>query len=146
MPTFFNLRELLEAISEERLPITDRLEEICNDQKKREQYADRIREPHSFRGAFPGWLRNELTSPNIDIGAAEAWPPSEKERIRNEVSQAVDDGRPVHFGWELEPKGRAPVVDVRHDARGDVVLVFVVPSKLLSVADDGSISMKLKRR
>jgi hypothetical protein len=126
MPAYSTLRSFVNALKTGDTNITQCLERLANDRAKRVQYATDIHALHAGVGQLPGWLRNEMVQAGMsqpEVDHVERWPDAEKEKVRVQVVEALEQDRNLHFSWELFA-GDDPVSEVRRDPNQDVRVVF----------------------
>lgn len=129
MPPYSTLRTFVNALKSGETNITRSLEKLVNDGSRRQKYADWVDKPGALDGEFPAWLRTELVQAGMkqeEIEHIEAWPDSQKDVARAQVSAAVKDKRPVRFSWELW-EGKHAESEVRRDADQEMRVVFKSP-------------------
>jgi hypothetical protein len=146
MPVYSTLRSFVNAIRSGDTNITQCLERLANDRAKRAQYATDIHALHAGVGQLPGWLRNEMVQAGMsqpEVDHVERWPDAEKEKVRVQVVEALEQDRNLHFSWELFA-GDDPVSEVRRDPNQDVRVVFLSPRKgvILSALNHGDVKVE----
>ena len=128
MPPYSKLHTFIDALKTGETNITRCLDRLVNNPQKRREHFDFAKQVNAFSN-FPGWLRDELSQAGMsqeEIDHIQRWPTEEKETVRIQIVDAVQEKRPLRFGWELYEGGR-PVSDVRREAGRDTRVVFRSP-------------------
>ncbi len=146
MPAYSTLKSFIKALKTGDTNITQTLESLVNNRAKRNQYSSDIRATHTGQGQLPGWLRSEMVQAGMsepEVDHCERWPDREKEKVRQQLVEAMDSDANLHFSWELFD-GDHPLSEVRRDSNQDVRIVFRSPRKgvKLSTLNYGDISVE----
>lgn len=121
MPAYSSLGTFIESLRTGRTNITATLESVLADREA-------IRELDEWPGfrdtanlldnPIPQWLRTLLKDHGMkDIEVEhidQHWPPAAKEEARRWIVEAVEEGRPLRFSWELH-EGSQPENERRED-------------------------------
>ena len=137
MPPYSRLQTFVDALKTGETNITQSLDRLVNDDRKREAHVDFVTTANAF-ASFPDWLRDELANAGMrpeEIDHIERWPNEEKGLVRIQIVHAIRDNRPLRFGWELYDGGR-PVTDVRRQPGRDARVVFRSPRTGVRVDGD----------
>jgi hypothetical protein len=137
MPPYSRLQTFVDALKTGETNITRSLDRLVNDPTQRDEHVDYVNTANSF-SSFPDWLRGELANAGMspeEIAHIERWPNEEKELVRIQIVHAINDNRPLRFGWELYDGGR-PRTDVRRSPGRDTRIVFRSPRAGVRVEGD----------
>jgi hypothetical protein len=137
MPPYSKLQTFVDALKTGETNITRSLDRLINDPQKRRDHSDFVKKVNAF-SSFPDWLRTELAQAGMstdEINHIERWPNEEKEQVRIQIVDAIQENRPLRFGWELYEGGR-PTTDVRREPGRDARVVFRSPRAGVRVHGD----------
>lgn len=141
MTVFLEFRAFIDSVRRQQIRITEVLEQLANDPAVRQQTRDLVKQPGTFDGAIPDWLRTLMLDAGLseeEVQHAESWPAAQKEVARLELSSAYEEDRPVHFSWDLN-RGSRRFTRIRESESGETTIVFSDPRRRLKVGANDTV-------